>query len=224
MTETGRRRSRQMMRELGLITESEGGKEVTAEPEVIWFDEEWVPVVMPDVAEGYAVHPTGEVMSSTGRVLQHNLQGVQLWVSLKRSDHSEYYRSIRLDKLVLNAFHGPPKKRNGIYMDIPVHLDGDTTNCHRDNLAWGAPGDQNRVEKKAHLAAVPEQPAPGGGSDDIEMLRVYRSGNLSVTVNNDGSFVLPQVEYDAESAPTLLKLIERIEEVNRLLAPKRGKL
>lgn len=115
-------------------------------------EEHWVPV---SGFPGYSVNPLGQVKKDdTGRILQVRLNqyGVP-YVGMMRG----WKQCSRvLPRLVLNAFKPQP---NNIW-DTPIHLDGDRTNCHVDNLEWRPHAHAVRYNRQfhepyAHPIAVP---------------------------------------------------------------------
>ena len=94
-------------------------------------------VVTPDIVTGYEVSRDGEVKAPTGKILTPQLLGNQLWVALRRSDKEAWVsRTCRVDRLVLEAFGQLPATDK----DMPIHQDGDNLNCALSNLAWGPAG------------------------------------------------------------------------------------
>ena len=77
----------------------------------------------------------------------------------------------------------------------------------------------DEIEAKGlKLKRSKKKAAPIGGTDEVEVLRVYRCNGVSVTVKNDGTVVLPKINYDTRSARALSKIMDRIEEMNRLMS------
>lgn len=124
----------------------------------------WADVHLDGIVEGYQINAAGDVRSPAGKVLTPNLQGSQIWVQLRRSDKPGHVpRSYRVDRLVLSTFSGPAPDAS---QDVPIHRNGDTLNCHLENLEWGSFGDQQRLDEAkakaepAPPAAVPDKPEP----------------------------------------------------------------
>jgi Bacterial RNA polymerase, alpha chain C terminal domain len=120
---------------LGLPMEPLSNANSEAEERDVWRD-----VHLPNIIEGYRVSRVGEVRSPVrlsgrgGKVLEPQIVGVNLWVSLERSDTPKWAsRSTRVDRLVLLAFAGEPPTPE----HEPVHRNGDTLDCTLGNLEWG---------------------------------------------------------------------------------------
>jgi hypothetical protein len=101
--------------------------------------EEWRPA--PD-ADGYEV-------SSLGRVRRF---GRELHLTRTPNGYLQYRPSIKgrrtaknVHRAVCIAFHGPPPFEGA----VARHLDGDRSNNHAGNLAWGTHA-QNAADREAH--------------------------------------------------------------------------
>ncbi len=81
---------------------------------------------------GYSVSNTGYVRNDeTGLILRHtpNTRGIAIVGPVKRG--IQYKRSVSV--LVADAFILTARSKE---FDTPIHVDGNKSNCHVDNLAW----------------------------------------------------------------------------------------
>lgn len=95
-------------------------------------DEQWVWL---QAFPGYQVSSWGRVKGRRGRLLS---------ITPKRGRYPGVLMSLGgggklayqyVGRLVCEAFHGPPPSDDAVV----IFLDGDTTNCHVDNVRWGSP-------------------------------------------------------------------------------------
>ena len=95
---------------------------------------------------GRIVKPYREHNSNKARTPFHT-------VSIQNSGNT------RLNVLIARAFHGCPYEIDDLSERMKWrvrHLDGDTLNCHADNLEWAPKGNSNPAQEAAYDAAVAE--------------------------------------------------------------------
>lgn len=204
----------------------------------------WTDIVLDGIQEGYTLSELGEVKSPSGNQLTPSQVGRQIWVNLKTTAASGNARVHRLDKLVLTFFDRPaqegeaPLHRDG-------NLDNVALSNLKWAPAESIPkppraphGGPKRAKKRGrstpkgsrvHRQPVERQPEPPTPtvaptffsdsvvSDDVVVDRVYRAGELVVTVRPDGAVVLPKTEFFPAEAALLAKIMSRIQELNSFM-------
>lgn len=103
--------------------------------------ERWLPV--PEWTDLYEVSSYGRVRNiKTGRI--RRIQKLRHSVNLQLARGSEQPRNYTVHRLVMLAFVGP--RPDGM---VVRHIDGDFTNCHLNNLAYGTQS-ENMYDEVQH--------------------------------------------------------------------------
>jgi hypothetical protein len=190
----------------------------------------WAPVINPAVVEGiYEVSSTGLVCNlSTKKMLKPRQapNSPLLVVSLKGTSPSGN-TSMRIDKMVLEAFEGPVPA-DGY---IPLHADDDKQNNHLTNLSWGPAPEGVRVRASRSKYAPAKKKATGRkpyeDETEVSMDRRYKFRGVVLEVHQNGSVTLMipggrPVKMSAITFTSLARVVGKADEMNKLLSVGRA--
>lgn len=158
--------------------------------------EEWLPVLVEGVSDDlYEVSNRGRVRKTDGTEISQNgpTPGSAKWVALRGDGRQTKHR---VDVLVLEAF-GPVSHDPS---NVPIHLNGDRTDSHAENLRWGTREEAGRGFArgvKIKQAKTPKAPAPSltpPGGTLVQVERFARFRTQLVDIIHDGAKLLIKVE------------------------------
>lgn len=174
--------------------------------------ETWLPLLLEGVPDDlYEISDYGRVrrLDTGGEpaiVAQHGPSPRSArWVSLRN------YGKVRVDRLVLDAFH-PPVSDPDL---VPVHINGDRLDCHPENLRWGTRAESVRGFNFAiREARQPSPPKPVRSPHDgvvVQRYSRYCLGSVELVISGDtwalrvaGGETLKLTREDASSLGQLL--------------------
>lgn len=187
------------------------------------IDGDWKPVKRLGIAEGYQVSLYGELRSPRGRLVKPQHVRGKVVVALKLAN-SANSTTAHLARLVLSAFDHPEPDL------VPDYIDGDFTNCQLINLRWREPTIFEIRAKKAMAVARKTKkkgasksrvaPAAPRMAAEVEVMRVYKHGGLTIPVSPDGEIpakALPQGKLSAQKVASLAKILAMVVEMNTLM-------
>lgn len=188
------------------------------------FDDDWEDVhVSLGLREGYQVSRDARVRGQRGGLITPTQKHNRLYVSLVQVSGKSTTKP--LDLLVLSAHGGyEPGHR-------PEHKDGNTLNCHADNLKW-SDKPHKRGERPKKATPAPERKTSRISrthkiSDGVDTYRSYLLDDVLMMVKDDGSGILSVGARDSEEIATmdlsagqlraLTRVAARIAEMNHLM-------
>jgi hypothetical protein len=172
----------------------------------------WRAVSWPGAIEGYTVSRHGRVRSPEGRDLVATLNGHQWYVSLRKPSGTS--SSVRVDRLVLQTFDAEGHRDDL----VPGHRNEDPSDNTLTNLFWRQPTPKEagtlRATKKRQHTKPAASPTPTGGArkapTEVQLLRVYRLGDIELSVAPDESATLVVDDLELELSPQQLELLGAI--------------